>query len=53
MTSFLPQRLRVHWQAFRLLVRQQILAQIVGQLLRMAGAALVTVVGLVPHGIHF
>lgn len=49
MTSFPPQRLRVHWQAFRILLRQQIFAQLVGLALRMTGAALFTV----AHGIHF
>ena len=49
MPSFSPERLRAYWQAFRLMLRQQIFAQVVGLLLRTAGLALFTAV----HGLHF
>ncbi len=44
------QHVRVHWEMFRWGWRQHDLRECAGQLLRIAGAATKTAIGLVPHG---
>lgn len=44
------QHVRVHWRMFAWGQRQRNLRECLGQLFRIAGAATMTAIGLVPHG---
>lgn len=44
------EHVRVHWQMFLWSIRQRNVRECLGQLLRIAGAAISTSVGLVPQG---
>ena len=44
------QHVRVHWRMFVWGLRQRSVRECLGQLFRIAGAATMTAIGLVPHG---
>lgn len=48
--SSTSQHVRVHWRMLRWAVRQRNAREFLGQIFRIAGAAGLTALGLVPHG---